>query len=171
MQPVGMPLMGDFEVVPIKGKGGRLIRLGQYLNGSGFKDYEHARLYLGNGRMIEAEPTGARIVPLQASDGGMWSTRIIKLTIAERNKIVKFGRLCEGVGYSDLDYFALAAHKLRLHPLDNILKNRVTSSEHLICSQLVDWCYMMAGVHLFDDGRWPGYVTPGDLAGILIKAK
>ena len=37
----------------------------------------------------------------------------------------------------------------------------------MICSQLVDYCYLMAGVHLFNDGRWPGYVTPEDLANVI----
>jgi hypothetical protein len=166
-----MPEMGDFEVVPTGGEGGRLIRLGQYLNGSGFANYEHARLYLGDGMIVEAEPGGARIVPLYASDGGLWSTGIISLTTDERQNIAKFGRLCDGVGYSGLDYFALAAHRFRLHPLDNTLKGRVESSHHLICSQLVDYCYMMAGVHLFTDGRWPGYVTPADLAELLLHHK
>jgi hypothetical protein len=28
--------------------------------------------------------------------------------------------------------------------------------------------YQDAGVHLFDDGRWPGYVTPKSLANLLL---
>jgi hypothetical protein len=37
----------------------------------------------------------------------------------------------------------------------------------MICSQLVDFCYAKAGVRLFADNRWEGYVTPADLAGLL----
>lgn len=165
------PLPGDFEVVPIGGTGGRLIHLGQILNGSGFSDYEHARLYLGGNKVVEAEPGGARIVDWTPSDGGLWSTGLIVPDDACRMRIVRFGEQCDGVGYSGLDYFALAAHRFRLHPVDNILKARVASSNHLICSQLVDYCYMMAGYHLFDDGRWEGYVTPADLAGLLLSKK
>lgn len=161
------PEPADFEVVPIGGQGGRLIHFGQILNGSGFEDYEHARMYLGNGRIIEAEPGGARIRPMYHSDGGLWSTGIIVPDDPTRRLIVQFGNLCEDVGYSELDYFALAAHRLKLHPLDNALKGRVASSKHLICSQLVDYCYMMAGYQLFDDKRWEGYVTPADLANLL----
>jgi hypothetical protein len=164
---VGLPNPGDFEVVPIGGEGGRLIHLGQGLYGSGFRDFEHARLYLGNGKVVEAEPGGARIVPITPSDGGMWSTGIITPADHIRRLIVQYGYQCEGVGYSGLDYFAMAAHHFRLHPVDNMLKDRVASSNHLICSQLVDYCYMMANFHLFDDGRWPGYVTPADLANLL----
>jgi hypothetical protein len=37
----------------------------------------------------------------------------------------------------------------------------------MICSQLVDEAYLRAGVHLFDDGRDPGDVTPGDLLYVI----
>jgi hypothetical protein len=43
----------------------------------------------------------------------------------------------------------------------------IADSGHLICSQLVDLCYLRAGAHLFDDGRLPGDVTPGDLWKLL----
>jgi hypothetical protein len=167
------PNVGDFEVMHIGGEGGRLIHLGEILNGSGFADFEHARLYLGDGKVVQAEPGGATIVPFDLHDGGMWSTGIITPPASMRPLIAKYGYQCgphdgqPGVGYSALDYFALGAHRLRLHPLDNLLKARVASSQHLICSQLVDWCYMMAGFQLFDDKRWPGYVTPTDLANLI----
>ncbi len=64
--------------------------------------------------------------------------------------------------YSFLDYLALAAHRYRL-PVPG-LRTYIKSTGHLICSQLVDACYQAAGVQLFDDHRWNGYVTPSDLA-------
>jgi hypothetical protein len=33
----------------------------------------------------------------------------------------------------------------------------------MICSQLADTAAAEGGWHLFEDGRWPGDVTPGDL--------
>jgi hypothetical protein len=39
----------------------------------------------------------------------------------------------------------------------------------LICSQLVDRACELAGVHLFDDGRLSGQVTPGDLYTLGLK--
>jgi hypothetical protein len=62
-----------------------------------------------------------------------------------------------GVGYSFLDYLALAAHRLRI-PAPG-LKRRIASSKHLICSQLCDAAYADEGCRLFS-GVWPGYVTP-----------
>lgn len=63
--------------------------------------------------------------------------------------------------YSVADYFALAAH--RLHIPAPHLKRYVRSSGHMICSQLADAAAAEGGWHLFEDGRWPGDVTPGDL--------
>jgi hypothetical protein len=158
------PLIGDFEVVPIAGMGGRLIQLGEALNGSGFGDYEHARLYLGDGVCVQAEPGGATVVSYDPRDHGLWSTGAIKLTDNERVAIAVAGRRVVGVPYSALDYFALAARRLKLGLLLPGLRSYIASSGHMMCSQLVDWCYQQAGVQLFDDGRWPGYVTPEDLA-------
>jgi hypothetical protein len=38
----------------------------------------------------------------------------------------------------------------------------------MMCSQLADQCRADGGSHLFDDGRWPGYVTPLDI-GLLLE--
>ncbi|WP_431679392.1 hypothetical protein [Kitasatospora sp. KL5] len=149
---------------------GRLIRVGQWLNGDGFADYEHAFVYVGGGELVEAQPGGAELRPLSVYDrrSALWSSGRYDLTDAQRAAIVAAARGYVGVGYSVADYFALAAHRFRL-PVGPLIKNYVASSRHMICSQLVDQCYLDAGVHLFSDGRWPGYVTPADLAGLLLS--
>jgi cell wall-associated NlpC family hydrolase len=162
-----LPDPGDFEVVHIEGLGGKLIHLGEMLNGSGFADYEHARLYLGDGKCVQAEPGGATIVPFDPNDHGQWSTGLFSIPKETRKKIVEYGYKCEGVGYSAVDYFALAARRLKLGLLVPGLRTYVASSGHMICSQLVDWCYQQAGVQLFDDKRWNGYVTPTDLYELM----
>jgi hypothetical protein len=45
----------------------------------------------------------------------------------------------------------------------------VASAKHLISSQLVDRAQQDAGVQLFADGRWPGFVRPSDLAELILK--
>jgi hypothetical protein len=69
------------------------------------------------------------------------------------------------VGYSYLDYVALAFHSLHI-PFPG-LKNYIASTRHMTCSQLVDQAEKDAGVQLFKDGRWPGYVMPSDLGRLL----
>ena len=155
-----MPKPGDFGLVAISGEVGRLIRFGQWLNGDGFRDYQHAVLALSNGELIEAEPGagGARIRPQSEYDGTniIWSDWA--LTDAKRAELDVAGRACEGVPYSALDYGALAAHRLHI-PVPG-LRKYIASTGHQICSQLVDQIYQDAGLAMFADGRWPGYVTP-----------
>jgi len=162
------PRPGDFAVVRMSGTVGRLIRLGQWLNGDGFADYEHAFVLVTEDALIEAEPGGAQQSPLADYQGRpmRWSTGHIRLTDDQRAAIVAAARHRVGVPYSFLDYFALAAHRFRL-PGSRLLKHYVADTRHMICSQLVDQCYHDAGVNLFTDGRWPGYVTPADLARLL----
>lgn len=151
------------------GSSGKLIELAQILSNTGRQDYEHARLYLGDGKCVEARPGGAAVVDWIADDGGLWSTGIIFLTDAQRKAIVDAGWACVGTQYSVMDYFALAAYKFKIGLLVPGLKKYVATSKHMICSQLVDHCYQVAGVQLFNDERWEGYVSPGDLADLLHK--
>lgn len=160
------PLPGDFGLVSIAGDVGRLIRLGQWLNGSGFSTMEHAFVFVGGGQIVEAMPGGARLAAVSEYDGRpiVWSTGKVELTDDQRAGIVRAAQMCVQVPtkYSFLDYLAIAAHRFHL-PGGRWLRKYVGSTSHLICSQLVDLCFTEAGVHLFQDGRWPGYVTPGDL--------
>lgn len=162
------PRQGDFGLVPSKGDVGLLIRIGQWLNGNGFANYEHAFLYLGDGLIVEAEPGGAKVVELHY-DTILWSTDAIDLTDPQRTKIAIAGHLCEGTPYSAMDYFALAAYRLKFGLLIPGLRKYVETSKHMICSQLVDKCYQDAGVQLFDDKRWNGYVTPAALANLVLR--
>jgi quercetin dioxygenase-like cupin family protein len=58
-----------------------------------------------------------------------------------------------------------------IEQLTPMIPDDVGSTDHLICSQLVDADYAANGERLFTDGRWPGYVKPGDLAGLLQRRR
>lgn len=162
-------LPGDFGLVSIKGNVGFLIRLGQFLNGDGFRDFEHAFIYIGDGKIVEAEPGGARIADLSEYDGReiLWSSGLIELTDAQRQVIVEAAKNDVGTPYSYLDYLAIALYRLHIkHP--GVAK-RVEESKHLICSQLVAKEYALAGSHL--TGK-PAYLTtPGGLDRYLVSLK
>jgi uncharacterized protein YycO len=170
------PMAGDFGLTRVNGEVGRLIRFGQLLDGVGFEDYEHAFIYLGAGVVVEAEPGGARAAKVSEyqPEHILWSTGHFDLTTDQRIKICGRARAFtaanngKGVPYSFLDYLALTTH--RLHIPAPGLQNYIYSSQHVICSQLVDICYQAGGVQLFTDGRWAGFVTPGDLYGRLTNA-
>jgi cell wall-associated NlpC family hydrolase len=163
------PDPGDFGLTSIVGGVGRAIRLGQWLLGDGWSAYQHAFIYLGDGLILEAEPGGARVADLAQYDGRpmLWSTGRIPLTPEHRQRIHDLALDMRGVPYSFSDYASLALH--RLHVPAPHLRAYIRSSGHMICSQLVDRAYEMAGIHLFDDGRWEGDVTPGDLARLLMS--
>jgi uncharacterized protein YycO len=157
--------LGDFGVVSIEGTVGWLIRIGQWLNGSGFRNYEHAFVYIGAGKIVEAEPGGAKISDLSEYDGRsiLWSTGKVLLTDEQRTAVVEAAKGFVGVPYSFLDYFLLALK--RLHISVPILNKRVLESKHLICSQLVAESYAAARVVLTSK---PAYaVTPADLANLI----
>jgi hypothetical protein len=65
------------------------------------------------------------------------------------------------------DYGALILARFKVRPSG---VTEVVNNEHqLICSQLVDLAYKKAGIHLFNDGRESGDVTPGDLADLITR--
>jgi hypothetical protein len=151
---------------------GKLISIGEWLNGDGFGTYDHAEIYVGMpdeqgplGYTMGAYSNGAGLVPVpEKQDGWLWSTGHLTVTDEQRAQICTYALQCKGIEYGWLDYFALAAHRLHL-PAPG-LRDFIGNS--LICSQLVDLCYCKAGVHLFQDNRWPGYVTPADLADVIL---
>ncbi|MFF4603388.1 hypothetical protein ACFY12_11645 [Streptomyces sp. NPDC001339] len=160
------PLPGDIGLTQISGTTGRLIRFGQWIIGDGSADYEHAFLVLPGDRLLEAQPGGSRIRSLpRYADGEVLYVCPAGLTEQRRAGICAAATRYIGVPYSFLDYLAIAAHRFHV-PVPG-LRRYIASTRHMICSQLVDQCYLDAGVHLFADGRWPGYVTPMSLYQLL----
>jgi uncharacterized protein YycO len=178
------PLPGSFGLSVIDGKAGGLVAAGQALTGDGSR-YTHAFLVLDKGEIIEAMPSGARIIPLADridDDGGVvfsdkpvqdwlaliekrypdvqhWTQHSLEETV--RGNVVEYARSLVGTPYNFLDYvyLSLAHFKIRA----NWLRKRIQNQGHLICSQLVDEVYRANSIHLFNDGRLPMDVTPGDL--------
>jgi uncharacterized protein YycO len=160
------PQPGDIGLTSITGPVGRLIKIGQWLNGDGFGAYQHAFVVLPGGLLIEAMPGGAIIAPLSKyDDRDVLYVSPAGLTDAQRKAICDCALKYRGVPYSFLDYFALAAHRFRIPVLG--LRSYIRSTGHQICSQMADQAYLDAGQQLFDDGRWEGYVTPMAIANEL----
>ena len=137
-----------------------LVTAGQAIIGDGCR-FTHAWVSLGSGLILEAMPGGARIVDGYARPGPVFR---LPLSVTQANNAAAYGRLLEGTPYGFSDYLALALHQFAPHsPLTARVRRYVSSSGHMICSQLVDHLLCRAGYHLFDDGRLPQDVTPGDL--------
>lgn len=159
------PRPGDFGLSKIGGFVGWGIGLGQFLIDDASR-YTHAFVVLDDETVIEAMPGGAIITPLSFYLGNAVFSSF-DLTDDQRASLVKEGRALEGTPYSFLDYLTIALAHFRICP--DWIKKYVSSTKHMICSQLVDEVYNRAGIHLFDDNRLPQEVTPGDLANLLIE--
>jgi uncharacterized protein YycO len=159
---------GTFGLTTVGGMVGWMIAVGQLLAGDVGR-YGHAFVCLGGDAIVEAEPGGARVGRLSDYLGVRSTVLSRDLVIPDdrRELVCVAARSYVGTPYSYLDYasLALAAAHIRLP----FVARYVAATGHMICSQLVDRCYLDAGVHLFDDGRLPGDVTPGDLLGVLTK--
>lgn len=177
-----VPKPGDIFVRRMGGPAGPAIRFGQWLNGDGFRDFEHAGVVTAveNAHddeyvdilVVEAMPGGAveawhRGVHL--SDVGGYGWAFLPAPVGLAANVVACARKYKGVGYSALDYDALALH--RFHIPAPGLKHYIDDTGHMICSQLADRAAADAGWHLFADNRWPGYVTPGDISGLIFHER
>jgi hypothetical protein len=162
------PEPGDLAACSMAGTPGRIIRYLQKLNGDGFRDYEHALVYLGGGQVLQAMPGGAQIAPMPHPDHIIWSTGCFpRLDYQHAQLIPGIAAALEHTPYSALDYEALVAHRLHL-PAPG-LRAYIESTGHMICSQLADHVATLLGREVFTDKRWHGDVTPGDLAGRFIE--
>jgi uncharacterized protein YycO len=158
------PRPGDFGVTKVPGQAGWWIGLGERLM-DGHNKFDHAFLVIDDAQLIEAQPGGAAISPL--SEWSHASFSAMDLTDEQRAAICAAGKSMRGVPYGWLDYASLILAHFRIRA--GFVKRRVNDGSHMICSQLVDAAYFKAGVHLFDDGRLPGDVTPGDLGTLLSR--
>lgn len=191
---------GDIFVTPTYGSGfdrfvGASIRFA-----TGTKDeygkwhdakVNHAGMYVGGGKIIEAEPSGARLSPVtNVLKNAYWSTSGLRmrgvdgktlplppLSDLERIVLVQEAEKLLGTPYGFADIVAIAFAQRRVLGLVDPAKplhdqpwwvRRIESQHTLICSQLVDTAYRNAGIHLFQDDRIPGLVSPNDLFGLFL---
>lgn len=163
------PRIGDIGITRISGWGGAAIRVAQWADGCGFADYEHAFVVTevmadGTVWIVEAMPDGARHVPnwhkpeetvyLRCPDQFRASVADAAISIALKH-----------TPYSWLDYGAIALHRFHI-PVPH-LKSFIESSGSMICSQLCDRAANMGGWHLYNDGRWDGFVPPCELTALV----
>lgn len=123
-------------------------------------------------RLVEAMPGGAREVGL---DFRRWTSEFVYVRppyadvtthFGQSERVAAAARRYLRTPYSYLDYVALAARAAGLEYPS--LNRYITSTGHMICSQLADQALADAGYHVFDDGRLPQDVTPSELFMKLI---
>lgn len=157
------PMPGEFGVVRTTGWFPQLIRLFTQ------SQVNHAFIVLEDGHsIVEAQRVGAVI-----SDLSKWETGHLvvysrihdtPITAAE---VCKEARALVGTPYNFLDLVALAL--LLVGRRWTWLLDRAKRPDRLICSQLVDRAFTLAGLQLFDDKRPDNEVTPGDLLLLIAE--
>lgn len=165
-----LPPVGSIGLTQVRGLTGLLIRLGQWLNGDGTRNFEHAFMLTavdpdGTAWIVEAEPhVGVRETVLSKYRG----RRVLWLICPEQFsfEVVTAARSYVGIHYSILDYFAIAAQRLQPEWVAPVLRWWVRRSQHQICSSMVDAAASQGGWELLRGGVWPGYVTPARLASL-----
>lgn len=149
------PAPGQFGVVRTKGFVQAMIRLFTR------SQVNHAFLVLDGGKVIEAQTAGAIINPLSKYDGHEVVYSRITLTADQVADVITAACSLRGTPYNFLDIVAIGLGCLGIDWPS--VADRAQRADRLICSQLVDRAYRLAGIHLYDDGRPDGGVTPGDL--------
>jgi len=163
---------GDFYLTRISGWAGAGITLAQWAIGD-LSRYSHAGIYLGDcfgdgvEYVAEAMPGGLQINPLSKYNGKELVHSTFELTFEQRRKIVALAITKEDTPYSWLGYLYVGLTAFKRCP--QWIKDKVSSTDALFCSQFVDWAYTEAGVKLFDDDRIYLDVTPGDLARLVTE--
>lgn len=168
-----------FTTIP--GIGGKLIALGEKINDKSVT-WEVAKKIQHVGVVTECPPIGPKLVQAMPSGAeeveigsDYWGPSCIYVRPGYKSeytppRVAQFARSYIGVPYSFLDYVAIAGrHVLALKPTQRTLFDRyVSSTKHMICSQLADQALSDANFHVFDDGRIPQDVTPAALYSALL---
>jgi hypothetical protein len=152
--------LGDIGLVRGSGLGGRLIRTVTR------SPYAHAFLYVGDhaqGDLIEGDPHGVRYNHVSHYSEILWLTNLSAgLTDAQRTGIVAYATAHLGTPYSWIDDAEIGFTDV-FGWAPRWMRDRLRSDHTLMCSQLCDLAYHVAGVELFKDGRPAGAVSPADL--------
>jgi hypothetical protein len=183
---------GMFGLAKIKGKLGKAVGLGQNIVEGQSCEFTHAFLVVDNNQVIEAQPHGAILSPLEkytsrpiedvlfsdlpiqlALDATVagWEERgfdeeLISRVTGFMDVLIRRRIVLVAKSLLGVPYSYLDYLALGLEHFNitvPVVRDRVARQDRMICSQLVDWTYKQCGIHLFKDGRLPQDVTPGDL--------
>lgn len=169
-----VPKPGDIGLSSSDSLIGRFVRLGQAVVGD-HSFVSHAFIVLHDGQIVEAMPGGAKFASLDKYPEVVFSK--YELTLDQRDAICEAAIRMEGTPYSFLDYLSLFLSHLsnkrwvpwRWAWLPRIIRKRVASSGHMICSQLCAEAYRQAGLDLTYGKEIPQDLTPGDLARYIMQ--
>ena len=153
------PRPGDYGVVRSTGLFARLIQIGT------LSRWNHAVIYIGNGTIVEANPTGVETSPVSRYENIAWNQHE-ELNDFQRMTIVNHAISLVGKPYNFLNIAGLMLRIVGIKFLGNWILKHLADHQGYICSELVAECYRLAGNVLVSEKDY--LVNPGDLAERLI---
>lgn len=147
-----MPNPGDFCVLHTPGWEAKVIRVATR------SPWNHAAIYVGNGQIIEADPSGVQISPLSNYDGCpiLWSD--LRLPPARAALVVAAAKAQIGLEYGWLDIVAVGLSTI------GIVTARLDDPDSRFCSQVVA---IAEAADATLCAKAVNRVTPGDLGRII----
>lgn len=136
-------------------------------------NYDHAFLYIGDGKIIEAV-RHIRVSPVTNYSNIVWSSGRLGFNTPsewERQRILEGAKAAVGLSYDIPGIFAAAFAGTRLgHEVDGDewWVKKLCGGHSYFCSQLVAAMYLKAGITLVPGSKLPDMVSPGDLYKALL---
>lgn len=117
-------------------------------------------------KIVEAEPQGVIVSPIDKYTNVAWSS--LTLSAQQRFEMNQYALAQVGRKYGFYDDALLGITRLDRIKGPGFLW-KLLSGKHspVECAQLVDAVQLAGSVHLFDDSRRTGDVTPGDLYQVI----
>lgn len=154
------PVIGQFGVVKTNGIFGKLIRIGT------LSRWNHAFIYVGDGKIVEANPRGVEVSDVSKYPVIAWNKHQ-ELSESERQTIAQSALATVGKSYSFLTIALLAFRILGVRIFSNTwVIAKLAMKEGYICSELVAECYDKAGIVIVNKRDY--LTVPGDLAEVLV---
>ena len=161
------PKPGDIYLTQFGGFIGWLITILQAVVAFDPSRYSHAGVVLYDGWTVSAQwprPKLVHLNELYALNRGKPLAFIEVPEWGDRERIVDAAVSLRDRPYALAPYLWIGLARVGIRP--GWLRRRVASDKRMICSSLADRAWALAGVHIFNDGRLLGEVTPGDLAHV-----
>jgi uncharacterized protein YycO len=153
------PQIGDYFVVRTNGVFGWIIRLGTSSH------WNHAGVYIGDGKIVEATPRGVKINSANEYPLMAWNKHE-GLTPKQRAGIAIYAESLVGKPYGFVDIARLILRIIGFKLFANTkLMTYLAAKDGYICSELVAESYQKVGINMYQD---PADVTPAFLAVRII---
>ncbi len=152
-------LPGDIGFSKIGGLTGLFVRFGQFVIGDD-SPFTHVFVVITPTIVLEAMPSGMRYRKITGKEEGVAYARL-PLTDEQHRMVPLVASQFENVKYGFSAYLYLFLNQFGWAPA--WLKRYIERNGRMICSQTADEFLRRLGYHVFDDGRMPHDVTPGDL--------